>query len=82
MFKTHEISIGPILRWLLGILGLSASLAGVVLFVWALRRVQSNDLIWAPAALLMLIIVVSGIDLLRSALRGRLKVRSYGRKRP
>ena len=80
MFKTHEISIGPILRWLLGVLGFIACIGGSVLFLDDLQQVLSGDFLRAPIAVVMLIVIAGGVSLLRSAIRGRLMVRSYGRK--
>ena len=81
MFKTHEILIGPMFRFLLGILGLIAFLGGFILFLDGLRRFLSGDFFGVPITVFSIIVIAGGVSLLQSAIRGRLMVRSYGRKR-
>ena len=77
MFKTHEISIGPIFRSLIGILGFLVVVTGLFLSVREIWFAFRGEWLRSLSALLLLIIVSGGISLLRSAIRGRLSIRSY-----
>ena len=77
MFKTHEISIGPIFRFLIGTLGILVVVTGSFLSVREVWFAFQGEWLRLLSALLLLIIMSGGVSLLRSALRGRLSIRSY-----
>ena len=77
MFKTHEISIGPIFRTLIGMSGVVATISGFALAVWELWLALQGKWLSLLAAAFFLIVLAGGVSLLRSAIRGRLSVRSY-----
>jgi len=81
MFKTREISINPIFRFLICALGILVVVTGLFLVVRELWFVIQGEFLRLLTALLLLIIMVGGVSLLRSAIRGRLLIRSYRRKR-
>jgi hypothetical protein len=77
MFKTHEISIGPIVRFLIGTLGFLVVVTGLFLSVRETWFAFQGEWLRLLSALLLLIIMSGGVSLLRSAIRGRLSIRSY-----
>ena len=77
MFKTHEISIGPIFRVLIGALGMLVVVTGLFLSVREVWFAFQGEWLRFLSALLLLLITSGGGDLLRSAIRGRLSIRSY-----
>lgn len=77
MFKTHEISIGPIFRFLIGTLGVLVVVTGLVLAVREVWFAFQGEWLRLLSALLLLLIMSGGVSLLRSAIRGRLSIRSY-----
>jgi hypothetical protein len=77
LFKTHEISIGPVFRFFIGALGIFGIAAGLLLLVRELWFAVHGDWVSLFSALVLFIIILGGISLLRSAIRGRLSVRSY-----
>jgi type IV secretory pathway VirB2 component (pilin) len=77
MFKTHEISIGPIFRFLIGALGILVAVTGLFLSVREVWFAFQGEWFRLLSALLLLIIMFGGVSLLRSAIRGRLSIRSY-----
>ena len=77
MFKTHEISIGPIFRFLIGTLGILVVVTALFLSVREVWFAFHGELLRFLSALLLLIIMSGGVSLLRSAIRGRLSIRSY-----
>ena len=77
MFKTREISINPIFRFLIGALGILVVVTGLFLVVRELWFVFQGEWLRLLTALLLLIIMAGGVSLLRSAIRGRLSIRSY-----
>jgi hypothetical protein len=79
MSRTREIAIGAAWRWVLGILGLVALASGVLLAATELRRALGGvGLAWLAAGVL-LVVALGGASLLRSAVRGRLAIRSHQR---
>jgi hypothetical protein len=77
MLKTREIPISGLVRCLLGVFGflvLVLSLALMVKEVWLAFHGQWLRLLTAG---LLLVVVAGGASLVRSAVRGRLSVRSY-----
>jgi hypothetical protein len=81
MFKTREISINSIFRFLIGALGILVVVTGLFLVVRELWFVFQGEWLRLLTALLLLITMAGGVSLLRSAIRGRLLIRSYRRKR-
>lgn len=81
MFKTREISINPIFRFLIGALGILVVVTGLFLVVRELWFVFHGEWLSLLFALLLLTIMAGGVSLSRSAIRGRLLIRSYRRKR-
>jgi hypothetical protein len=81
MFKTREISIRPIFRFLIGTLGILVAVTGLFLAVRELWFVIQGEWLRLFSGLLLLIIMVGGVSLLRSAIQGRLLVRSYRKKK-
>jgi hypothetical protein len=77
MFKTHEISIGPIFRFLIGALGIFGVITGLFLSVREFWFAFQGEQLRLLSAILLLMIMSGGLSLLRSAVRGRLSVRSY-----
>jgi hypothetical protein len=77
MFKTHEISIGPLFRVLIGTLGMLVIGIGLFLSGRELWFAFQGEWLRFLVALLLLVIVAGGASLLRSAIRGRLAIRSY-----
>ncbi len=77
MFKTHEISIGPIFRLFLGALGILVVVTALFLAVRELWLAFQGEWLRWISALLLLIIMFGGVSLLRSAVRGRLSIRSH-----
>lgn len=77
MFKTHEISIGPIFRVLIGTLGMLVVGIGLFLSVREVWFAFQGERLRFLSALFLLLIVSGGGSLLRSAIRGRLSIRSY-----
>jgi hypothetical protein len=80
MLKTHEISIGPGFRFLIGALGIFVFVFGSFLAgreVWFAVQGEWLRLLSAPV---LLIVAAGGGSLLRSAIRGRLSIRSYRAK--
>jgi len=77
MLKPHEIPISGLVRCLLGAFGflvLALALALMVIEVWLAFHGQWLRLLTAG---LLLVVVAGGGSLVRSAVRGRLSVRSY-----
>ena len=77
MLKTHEILISGLVRCLLGAFGflvLALALALMVKEAWLAFHGQWLRLVTAG---LFLFVVAGGASLVRSAVRGRLSVRSY-----
>ena len=81
MFKTHEITIGPIFRLVIGTLALIDILLGLLLAVREFWFAVHGEWIRLFTAIILLFILLGGISILRSAIRGRISVRSYSRKR-
>ena len=77
MFKTREISIGPIFRFLLGTLGIFVMLTGLFLSVREVWFAIQGERLRLFSAIFLLLITTGGVSLLRSAIRGRLSIRSY-----
>jgi len=77
MFKTHEISIGPTFRFLIGTLGILVVVTGLFLAVREFWFAFHGEWLRLLSALLLLMIMSGGVSLLRSAIRGRLSIRSY-----
>jgi hypothetical protein len=77
MFKTHEIPIGTIFRFLIGTLGILALITGLFLAVREIWFAFQGEWLRLLSALLLLIIMSGGVSLLHSAIRGRLSIRSY-----
>ena len=80
MFKTREISIRPIFRFLLGVLGIFDAVIGLFLAVRELWFVSQGEWWRLLSFIILLIIISAGVYLLRSAIRGQLLIRSYRRK--
>lgn len=81
MFKTREISIGPVFRILIGVLGIFGIAAGLILAASELWLAWQGEWLRCLPAAFLLFIAYGGGTLLRSAIRGRLSVRSYPVKR-
>lgn len=81
MLKTHEISIGPILRALIGALGIIGIISGLPLAVRELWFAVHGEWIRLLTAGALLFIGFGGFLLLRGAIRGRIAVRSYHSRR-
>lgn len=77
MFKTREISIGPIFRFLIGTLGILVILTGLTLSVREFWFAFQGEWLRLLYAFLLLPIIAGGISLLHSAIRGRLSIRFY-----
>ena len=78
-----EVVLGPVLRALLGLLGIVALLAGAVVGATELRIAASAWLYWpaVAAAAVCAVIGYAGALLLRGAWRGRIAVRRPLRQR-
>ena len=77
MLKMHEIPISGLVRCLLGVIGflvLALALALMVREAWLAFHGQWLRLLTAGS---LLVVVAGGASLVRSAVRGRLSVRSY-----
>ena len=77
MLKTHEIPIGGLVRCLLGAFGflvLALALALMAKEAWVAYHGQWLRLLTAG---LLFVVAAGGASLVRSAVRGRLSVRSY-----
>jgi len=77
MFKTHEIIIGPVFRFLIGALGIIAVITGLFLSAREFWFAFQGEWLRLLPAFILLIIIAGGVSLLRSAIRGRLSLRSY-----
>jgi hypothetical protein len=77
LFKTHEVSIGPVFRFFIGALGIIGVVTGLFLSVREFWFAFQGEWLRLLSALFLLIIMSGGVSLLRSAIRGRLSVRSY-----
>jgi hypothetical protein len=77
MFKTHEISIGPLFRVLIGTWGMLVVGIGLFLSAREVWFAFQGEWLRFLVALLLLLIVAGGASLLRSAIRGRIAIRSY-----
>ncbi|MDO9087566.1 MAG: hypothetical protein Q7U53_15265 [Anaerolineaceae bacterium] len=80
MFKTREVSIRPVYRFLIGALGILVGGTGLFLAVREIWFVTQGEWLRLISGFLLLVIMSTGVSLLRSAIRGRLLVRSYGKK--
>jgi hypothetical protein len=80
MFKTHEITIGPIFRFLIGALGTLVIASGLLLAAREFWFALQGEWVKLIMGVFFLIILSGGVSLLRSAIRGRLSVRSYPAK--
>jgi predicted phage tail protein len=80
MIKTHEISIGPIFRFLIGALGTLVIVTGLLLAAKEFWFALQGECLKLFSGGFFLIIFSGGVSLLRSAVRGRLSVRSYPAK--
>jgi hypothetical protein len=81
MFKTHEIAIGPIFRVVIGTLALIDILLVLPLAAREFWFAVHGEWIRLFTAVILLFIFLGGISILRSAIRGRISVRSHSRKR-
>jgi hypothetical protein len=80
MFKTHEITIGPIFRFLIAALGTLVIASGLLLAAREFWFALQGEWVRLFMGWVFLIILSGGVSLLRSAIRGRLSVRSYPAK--
>lgn len=81
MFKTNEISIKPVFRFLIGALGILDAVIGLFLAVRELWFVSQGEWWRLLSFIILLIIISAGIYLLHSAIRGQLLIRSNRKKR-
>lgn len=81
MFKTHEIAMGPIFRVVIGALALIDILLGLPLAVREFWFAVHGEWFRVLTAGVLLFIFYAGVSGLRSAIRGRISVRSHSRKR-
>ena len=81
MFKTHEIAIGTLFRCSLGILGVLVIVTSLVLLAQEVWLAFHAEWLRVLTAGFLVVILAGGVSLLRSAIRGRLAVRSHKRSK-
>ena len=81
MFKTHEIAMGPIFRVVIGALSVIDILLGLPLAAREFWFAVDGEWFRLFTSIVLLFIFYAGVSGLRSAIRGRILVRSHSRKR-